>query len=274
MGIATIPIYARSKKPAVRWQRYQATLPTEAELLRWFRPGRMTNAAVICGWQGLVVLDFDTHADYIAWEAWAASEGGLARQVMLQSYRVRTSRGMHVYVMADDCPRCGRFKFGDVKGRGGYVLIPPSVHPSGHVYQAMDDEAAIMQVSRLGDVAPEVPLAPLPPVVPLQHVVPSSALWPATLVERIKAATPILSFFPDAMATGGQRWYVAHCPWHDDKHESLWIDAERGICGCYVGCTPKPLDAIGVYGRLHGLDNRQAVREMAKAGILATEEEA
>jgi len=264
LGVATIPIYARSKKPSVRWREYQRRLPSTAEVQRWFRPGRVTNAAVVCGWRGLTIVDFDDLAGYVQWQAWAIAQGETAREVAASTYRVRTSRGMHLYLFVEDKPRCGHFQWGDIKGVGGYVLIPPSVHPSGHIYSAVDDTAPILTVKSLEGVIPEAPEPPAPRPAPLQHVAAMSALWPATLVESIKESTPILSFFPGAIPTGGKRWYVAHCPWHDDKHESLWIDVERGICGCYAGCTAKPLDVIGVYARLHGLDNKTAIREMAR----------
>ena len=84
-----------------------------------------------------------------------------------------------------------------------------------------------------------------------------------TRAEEVKAAIPITSFFPDAQVTGGNgRWLMARCPWHDDRHESLWIDSEKGICKCYAGCTPKPLDVIGVHARLQGISYRQALREL------------
>jgi len=170
---------------------------------------------------------------------------------------------MHVYLFVDEIPRCGHFQWGDIKGRGGYTLIPPSVHPSGAVYAAVDDNAPILRVESLTEVIPDAPELPPPPPLPLTAVAPMSSLWPMTRAEEVRAAMPITSFFPDARVTGGNgRWLMARCPWHDDRHESLWIDAERGICKCYAGCTPKPLDVIGVHARLQGVSYRQALREL------------
>ena len=44
----------------------------------------------------------------------------------------------------------------------------------------------------------------------------------------------------------------------------MWVDTARGICGCYAGCTPKPFDVIDLYARLHGLDNRDAIKQLAR----------
>lgn len=262
-GIAVIPVQFGTKKPFVRWRRYSRQLPTERDLARWFAPGRAMNAAAICGWQGLTVLDFDDMPAYVSWLAWAVAAGDTARRVAADTYRVRTSRGMHVYLLVDETPRCSHFQWGDIKGCGGYVLIPPSVHPSGAVYMAVDDNAPILRVVSLAEVIPDAPAPPLPPPLPLTAVAPMSSLWPMTRAEEVKAAIPITSFFPGARPTGGNgRWLMARCPWHDDRHESLWIDAERGICKCYAGCTPRPLDVIAVHARLQGISNGQALREL------------
>jgi hypothetical protein len=263
-GISVIPVLFASKKPTVRWQKYQSHLPTEQDMQRWFRPGRQTNAAVICGWNGLTVIDFDDMAEYLKWLAWSLTAGEMARRVSGYTYRVKTSRGMHVYLFVDETPRCSHFSWGDIKGKGGYVLIPPSVHPSGAIYTAVDELAPILRVDSLQGIIPDPPAAPVPVCPPTVHVCSSSALWPATVVEEIKEKVSILSLLTDVKATGGSRWFAAKCPFHDDKEPSFWIDAEKGLCGCYSGCTPKPLDVIGLYGRLHSLTNKEAIKQLAE----------
>jgi hypothetical protein len=165
-----------------------------------------------------------------------------------------------VYLFVSETPRCGKFAYGDIKARGGYVLIPPSVHPSGAVYQVVDDSAAILSVASLERIMPDPPqvASTLPP---LTHVYQASSLWPQTIIERIKERVSILEFFPDAKQTGSH-WAVARCPFHDDKQPSLWIDLSRGICGCYAGCLSKPADVIELYGRLHGCGAKSAVKAL------------
>jgi hypothetical protein len=264
LGIAIIPLAPRSKSPLVRWRDYQSRLPTDTELQRWFYPNNSRNVAAVCGWKGLTVLDFDDPRQYGAWIAWSAITGGVARRVASATYRVRTARGMHVYLLVGDTPRCGKVDEPisvDIKGIGGYVLIPPSVHPSGARYEAVDNSAPILEIDDLSQVLPNAPDPPKPRPAPTVQVAAASNLWPLTPVEQIKESVPILSFFPDAQQTGSH-WYIARCPLHDDHDPSMWIDTVRGICGCYAGCTPKPLDVIGLYARLHGLTNRDAIHEL------------
>lgn len=270
LGIAIIPLAPRSKSPLVRWRDYQKRLPTEAELSRWFYPGNTRNVAAICSWRGLTILDFDDVSSYAAWLAWAAITGGAARQVASATYRVRTVRGVHVYLLVTETPRCAKIEdpiAADIKGVGGYVLVPPSVHPSGVAYTAVDDAAPIMAIDALDEVLPSAPDPPKPRPAPTVMVATSSNLWPLTLVEVIKDAVPILSLLPDAKQTGSH-WYMVCCPFHDDHIPSMWVDTERGICGCYAGCTPKPLDVIDLYARMNGLTTKTAIRELKSKVML------
>ena len=261
-GIAVIPLLPKSKTPRVAWRRYQDTLPTKRETGLWFHQGWQGNVAVVCGWQGLTVLDFDTMDAYARWLQWARGNARTFDRART-TYKVKTSRGVHAYFLVSEIPGCGKSEMCDIKGRGGYVLIPPSVHPSGARYTAMDDGAPILSVDTLDQVLPDAPLF-APPAQPLLHVMTVANTSPyMTLAEEIKARVSILSYFPDATPTGGHRWYMARCPWHDDRTASLWIDAERGICACYTGCTPRVLDIIGVYAKMHGVSNGQAIRDMA-----------
>ena len=58
---------------------------------------------------------------------------------------VITARGRHCYFKMPHVPVCnsaGKIVVGiDVRGDGGYVLVPPSVHPSGRAYAWSVDSA-------------------------------------------------------------------------------------------------------------------------------------
>lgn len=261
-GIAVIPIRYMDKRPLLDWLPFQTTLPTQCQWQAW--QGRPSNWAAVCGWQGLTVLDFDNMDAYGVWFSWARLTGGAACQAAGDTYKVLTSRGVHVYLFVDETPRCYKFGLIDVKGVGGYVLIPPSIHPSGRPYRALDSNAPILRVGTLAEVIPFAPphtesaTSPrLVPADPWQSA--ATTFGPCNWVHEIRSKVSILSLFPDALPNGGNRWWVTCCPFHDDRNPSFWIDTQLSLCGCHAGCTPKPLDVINLYARLKSISNTDAI---------------
>lgn len=267
-GIGIIPVTYRDKRPAMcllpeldghtTWEPYKTKLPTPQEVDLWFR--QPVNYGVICGWQNLTVLDFDDMPEYINWQLWATRAGGVAEFVATHAYRVTSNRGMHVYIRLPHKERNRKAGKIDIKG-DGYVLGPGSIHPSGAEYQAQREALLFPVIEALSDVLPTALLIPsvTPPGATVWQTPPRP--WAATghnLIAKIKAAYPIESLFPQAKPSG-KGWLLATCPFHDDHHPSLWINTEQGICGCFSGCTDKPLDVINVYARMNGLSNRDAI---------------
>ena len=137
-GMCIIPVKLGTKQPACRsWKEYQTKQPDSAKLRRWFQ--QLRNLAVVMGdvSGGLVCRDFDAMPAY---ERWAAQNATLARTLPT----VETGRpGRHVYcrcdvgaVKAASGTGASIIDFGDGELRaGGYCLLPPSQHPSGHIYR-------------------------------------------------------------------------------------------------------------------------------------------
>ena len=133
-GVNLIPIKFGEKTPLVEWSRYQTRRITEEDIKNWFSGDIGVNVAVVCGKisGNLVVVDFDDP------RAFKRLLSGIDQETLV----VKTARGAHVYFRTDypinsfkvDIPNLGRI---DVKGEGGYVLAPPSVHPSGKTYEFM-----------------------------------------------------------------------------------------------------------------------------------------
>jgi hypothetical protein len=126
-GWCVIPVLAANKKSSISWKLYQTTRPSESQVRKWFGAGK-SNIGLICGAVsgGLTVLDFDDAGLY---RAWAADHPDLAATLPT----VRTDRGYHVYC------RSGLAKSKQLDGidlkASGYVLAPPSIHPSGSSYR-------------------------------------------------------------------------------------------------------------------------------------------
>jgi len=278
LGIAVIPVRYREKQPDGRilpggqWAQYQTALPTDKDLVRWFGGG-FRNLGVVCGWNNLVVLDFETVEGWYTWQCRAG----------IDTYSVITRRGVHVYLYSEsrDVPNVHKRGEIDIQGPGRYVLGAGSVHPTGAVYMAMDASAAIRRVGSVYDVLPEaheweqeaaavnVSSGPVPGLGAIAPAPASGAgdLDPWASVERsgedlittIKRRFTLLSFFSDAEKTESSgRWWIARCPFHDDHNPSFWIDARRNLGGCYAGCGTN-MDVINFVARRHGLSNRGAI---------------
>ena len=134
MGLSVIPLLQRDKKPAIAWRVYQGRLPNERKLQEWFRKGD-AGVGIVCGRVsgGFTVLDFDSKDSFKKFfPKWT--------ELLNATPVVETSRGLHVWLRSNK--PCRSFKIPelqlDVKGEGGFVVAPPSIHPSGRVYRFLN----------------------------------------------------------------------------------------------------------------------------------------
>lgn len=268
-GLPTIPVKFLSKKAMVNWREFQDRLPTHDELKRWFWKD-MLNIGLITG-NGLVVIDFDVMAVFDYWLP------GFLAQYPGGTYMVKTRRGVHVYLHTEEPAVNHHTELLDVKAERGYVLIPPSVHPSGYQYEAMNTRP-ILSVRKLEDVLPE---CYLPAEATVDEGVVLGAQYEARAIPadpfeaadnaranlsaaEIRAKISILDLMPDAEASDRSgRWFVASCPFHEDSNPSFWIDNQRGICGCRK-CNILSMDVINLFARLNNLSNQEAIIELSK----------
>ena len=130
-GLSIIPLIPRSKIPALEsWIEYQTRQPTEEEVYSWFGSGKNVNIGIVAGAvSGVAVVDLDS----------AAALDFARKHKFPTGPMVKTSKGYHLYCSYQD--GVGNFQDRDefpgidLKGEGGYVVAPPSIHPSGKQYQ-------------------------------------------------------------------------------------------------------------------------------------------
>jgi hypothetical protein len=127
------------KVPALPWKAYQTRRPTDDELRAWF--AREQNIAIVCGCvSDLAVVDVDSaDALHFVW-----------RRLPYTPWQAKTSKGFHLYYRwagrrvpnrARIASEDGRLAL-DVRGDGGYVIAPGSVHATGVVYDEAGDWSA------------------------------------------------------------------------------------------------------------------------------------
>jgi hypothetical protein len=133
-GWSIFPVLS-DKRPAVAWKTYQTNLAQLEQVDAWWPdddPNRF-GIGLVCGnVSGIVVLDADGPMAVKALRKMVGPDAWMARS---------GSGGLHAYFRYEDERRqIGILKFTDrshidLLGEGGYVILPPSPHPSGDRYQ-------------------------------------------------------------------------------------------------------------------------------------------
>lgn len=124
LGWNVIPIRPNEKKPLIKWKDRQERRATKEELKRWFL-GTRNNIGIVTGKiSNLVVLDCDNERaidDYY----FKTSPSGVS---------VKTANGRHFYHSYTAFGNRANNGL-DIRGDGGLVMAPPSIHPSGIRYE-------------------------------------------------------------------------------------------------------------------------------------------
>lgn len=116
------------------WHSYE-------ESVRWLKSGY--NTGIVCGYQGLVVLDID--------EPYAIDELG----IRLPSTRtvITGSFGLHKYYAVDNPHPRHAILFssdgkhlGEMQAEGQYVVAPGSIHPNGNPYRVENEYCSIAPI--------------------------------------------------------------------------------------------------------------------------------
>ena len=131
-GWAVFPCWPRTKAPACQRGFHLATT-NPATIRRWWLANSDYNVAIATGIRSSVwILDVDGALGAIALAVLEARHGRLPSTLTSV-----TGGGCHLWFSTNrPIPSsAGRIATGlDVRGEGGYVLAPPSVHPDGPVY--------------------------------------------------------------------------------------------------------------------------------------------
>jgi hypothetical protein len=165
LNLAVIPV-GKDKHPLIEWKRYQDELPHPDQVDEWWFKFPAANVGTVTGKiSGLVVLDADGPSGLASLKAlgtpattWVSRtgrpEGGW------QQFFKHPGNGTTIGNRAGLRPGL------DVRGDGGYVILPPSLHASGRRYEWLVPPQQ-SELAPLSDALLKLLLAPEPPAGPL-----------------------------------------------------------------------------------------------------------
>ena len=136
MGLPIFPCKPGGKAPLTPHGHKGATADLQ-QVKRWWRLWPEANIGLATGSSsGLIALDLDPrNGGEASWRQLRAD------RTIARTAKQRTgSGGRHIFFHNPGDVRCGTLAPGvDVKAEGGYVILPPSVHPSGETYRWLDE---------------------------------------------------------------------------------------------------------------------------------------
>ncbi len=120
------PIPVQGKVPLIAWSHLREKPPTIFDVDAWPSMEKATGLALLTGKEaGFVVLDIDEGAD-------------LGDREIPHTPTARSGRGMHYYFKYPTDIEVGSYSGivpkVDIKGDGGCIVAPPSVHENGNTY--------------------------------------------------------------------------------------------------------------------------------------------
>lgn len=132
---SVIPMQSHGKRPLIAWREFQQRVAGNDEIARWFRRWPDANIGIVTGRiSGIVVVDVDArHGGPDSVAAAEARYGTLVATVEAET----GGGGRHLYYAHPGVPTANRVALlpgVDLRGDGGCVVAPPSVHPSGRRY--------------------------------------------------------------------------------------------------------------------------------------------
>lgn len=127
------PLRPGTKEPFQGIGVYQGTLDLDV-INKWWSQWPQANIGLSCGGSGVIALDADSYKDVYDGEKLLDP---LDEETVTN---LTGGGGTHLLYQMPEGKTLGNAKSGlpsgiDIRGYGGYVVLPPSVHPNGTLYQ-------------------------------------------------------------------------------------------------------------------------------------------
>ncbi|MGH2688173.1 MAG: bifunctional DNA primase/polymerase, partial [Actinomycetota bacterium] len=126
-GLPVFPVHERGKTPMTPYGHLDATCD-RGRIIQYWQLCPTANIGLAVP-RGLVVVDIDDRDALLRLKA--------EDRDLPATAKTTTGRGLHLYYRAAEEIRnsVGLFPGVDLRGQGGYVVVPPSVHPTGAQYR-------------------------------------------------------------------------------------------------------------------------------------------
>ncbi|RAU92488.1 hypothetical protein DQG13_27550 [Paenibacillus sp. YN15] len=146
-GFSVFPLRAKSKVPALSkaqggWEPYSKQAATQEQIKRWWTDKPYNNIGIATGSvSGIIVLDIDTPDNP------GEPDGYVSLRVIMERFgplpdtmHTKTGSGGTHYLFKHPGYTVPNFSMKktigiDLRGDGGYIVAPPSVHPNGNRYE-------------------------------------------------------------------------------------------------------------------------------------------
>lgn len=133
-GWSVLPVKPEEKRPFMtNWLQYTRTRATKQMVTNWFTNLSNAGIGVVTGRvSNMVVLDIESDCPY--------SIEDLLKKYPTQMYSRTGSGGYHLFYqyptnVSRVANRVGIFERADLRADGGFIVLPPTVHPSGNRYE-------------------------------------------------------------------------------------------------------------------------------------------
>ncbi len=132
-GWQVFPLRPRTKEPFSGLGVYCAT-SNAAQITQWWQRWPQANIGLHCGGSGILAIDMDSYKDTYNGAGFLTSDD---EQTITN---LTGSGGTHLLFALGNAAKFGNQTGNlppgiDVRGHGGYIVVPPSIHPNGNRYQ-------------------------------------------------------------------------------------------------------------------------------------------
>lgn len=138
LGWSVIPLEPEGKKPLVKWEKYQSERASPEQIRKWWTKYPKANIGVVTGLlSGIIVIDIDSSQGQ---ENYIAKFSQLHNTISQKTGKPNASQRLFAHPQDRKYHNMARLLDDvDIRADGGYIVVPPSIHPNGTVYKWIID---------------------------------------------------------------------------------------------------------------------------------------